>query len=105
MSRKSTVGYALNPARPAPLTPAQTAELRALAAQPDARIDTSDIPSLTEAFWKNAVRNPFYRPVKLQVTVRVDADVLAWLRSTGRGYQARLNAILRQAMLRDATKG
>jgi len=71
----------------------------------DARIDTSDVPPLTEAFWKNAVRNPFYRPVKQQVTVRVDADVLAWLRSAGRGYQARLNEILRQAMLRDAAKG
>ena len=90
---------------PAPLTPAQTAELAALATLPDARIDMSDIPPLTQAFWKNAVRNPFYRPVKQQVTVRLDADVLAWLRSTGRGYQGRLNDILRQAMLRDASKG
>jgi uncharacterized protein (DUF4415 family) len=104
MSRKSTVSYALDTERSVPLTPAQTAELAALAALPDAQIDTSDIPPLTEAFWKNAVRNPFYRPVKQQVTVRVDADVLAWLRSTGRGYQAKLNDILRQAMLRDAAK-
>jgi uncharacterized protein (DUF4415 family) len=104
MSRKSTVSYALDPERPAPLTPAQSAELADLAALPDARIDTSDIPPLTEAFWKNAVRNPFYRPVKQQVTVRLDADVLAWLRSTGRGYQGRLNDILRQAMLRHAVK-
>jgi uncharacterized protein (DUF4415 family) len=105
MSRKSTVSYELDPVRPAPLTPAQTKELRALATLPDTRIDTSDVPPLTEAFWKNAVRNPFYRPVKQQVTVRVDADVLAWLRSAGRGYQARLNQILRQAMLQDAAKG
>jgi uncharacterized protein (DUF4415 family)/uncharacterized DUF497 family protein len=104
MSRKSTVSYALDPERPAPLTPAQSAELADLAALPDARIDTSDIPPLAEAFWKNAVRNPFYRPVKQQVTVRLDADVLAWLRSTGRGYQGRLNDILRQAMLRRAVK-
>jgi uncharacterized protein (DUF4415 family) len=105
MNRKSTVSHELDPVQPAPLTPAQTTELRVLAALPDARIDTSDVPPLTEAFWQNAVRNPFYRPVKQQVTVRVDADVLAWLRSAGRGYQARLNEILRQAMLRDAAKG
>ena len=42
--------------------------------------------------------------MKQQVTVRVDADVLAWLRSTGRGYQSKLNDILRQAMLRASAK-
>jgi uncharacterized protein (DUF4415 family) len=42
--------------------------------------------------------------VKQQVTVRLDADVLVWLRSTGRRYQSRLNAILRQAMIRTVTK-
>jgi uncharacterized protein (DUF4415 family) len=104
MKKKSTVSYELDPERPAPLTPARKAELEALAARPDEQIDTSDIPPLSEAFWQNAVRNPFYRPVKQQVTVRVDADVLAWLRSTGRGYQSRLNDILRQAMLRGGTK-
>jgi uncharacterized protein (DUF4415 family) len=90
--------------RPAPLIGAQKAELEALAAIPDEQIDTSDIPPLSEAFWKNVVRNPFYRPVKQQVTVRVDADALAWLRSTGRGYQSRLNDILREAMLRAGAK-
>ena len=104
MKRKSTVRHELDPERPAPLTAAQTAELAALAALPDALIDTSDIPPLSEAYWRNAVRNPFYRPVKQQVTVRVDADVLAWLRSTGRGYQSRLNDILRLAMLRASAK-
>lgn len=104
MKRKNTVTYELDPERPAPLTAAQKAELGALAALPDEQIDTSDIPSLPKAFWKNAVRNPFYRPVKQQVTVRVDADVLAWLRSTGRGYQSKLNDILRQAMVRAGTK-
>ena len=92
------------PERRAPLTPARKAELAALAARPDEQIDTSDIPPLSETFWQNAVRKPFYRPVKQQVTVRVDADVLAWLRSTGRGYQSRLNDILRQAMLRASAK-
>jgi uncharacterized protein (DUF4415 family) len=104
MKRKNAVTYELDPQRPAPLTAAQKAELAALAAVPDGQIDTSDVPPLSETFWKNAVRNPFYRPVKQQVTVRVDADVLAWLRSTGRGYQSKLNDILRQAMLRAGSK-
>jgi hypothetical protein len=47
-----------------------------LAAVLDDQIDTSDIPPLPETFWQNAVRNPFYRPVKQRVTVRMDADVL-----------------------------
>jgi uncharacterized protein (DUF4415 family) len=104
MKRKSTVTYELDPERPAPLTKAQKAELAALAARPDGNIDTSEVPPLSEKFWKSAVRNPFYRPMKQQVTVRVDADVLAWLRSTGRGYQSKLNDILRQAMLRAGSK-
>jgi len=55
-------------------------DLVALSERPDDEIDFSDIPELTESFWQNAVRNPFYKPVKKQVTVRVDADVLQWLR-------------------------
>jgi uncharacterized protein (DUF4415 family) len=76
--------------------------LAALANRPDSDIDLSDIPELTEKFWQNAVRNPFYKPVKKQVTVRIDADVLAWLRGEDEtGYQSRLNAVLRQVMLED----
>ena len=46
--------------------------------------------------------NPFYRPVKKQITLRIDADILAWLRQQGpEGYQSRLNALLRSLMLRD----
>ena len=82
-----------------PLTRRQKAELAALARMPDAQIDYSDIPPLDEAFWKNAVQNPFYKPKKTSTTVRVDADVLAWLKAQGKGYQTRLNAILRSAMM------
>lgn len=79
--------------------------LSKLAQMPDSEIDFSDIPPLTEKFWKNAVKNPFYRPVKKQVTLRIDADVLAWLkRKDERGYQTRLNALLRRAMLSDLRK-
>jgi uncharacterized protein (DUF4415 family) len=65
------------------------------------RIDTSDIPPLGKRFFANASRSPFYRPLKQSTTVRLDADILAWLKAQGPGYQTRLNAILRAAMLRD----
>jgi uncharacterized protein (DUF4415 family) len=68
---------------------------------PDEMIDYSDIPPLGEDFWKNAIRNPYYKPVKKQLTVRLDADLIAWLRNAGKGYQTRLNNILRQEMLRE----
>jgi len=51
---------------------------------PDEKIDYSDIPALTGKFWENAVRKRFYRPVKQQLTVRLDADVIAWLRRQGK---------------------
>ena len=70
----------------------------------DADIDVSDIAPLDEEFFRRAVRNPFYRPVKQSTTVRLDADVLAWLRQQGPGYQTRLNAILREAMIRDTAR-
>ena len=84
-----------------PLTAARKRRLAKLAAQPDSAIDFSDLPELTEKFWQNAVHNPFYRPVKRQLTLRLDADVIAWLRKKGKGYQTRANALLRDAMLRD----
>ena len=87
-----------------PMTPARKRKLARIAARPDAEIDFSEIPPLKESFWKNAVRNPFYRPVKQQLTVRLDADVVAWLRQHGKGYQTRLNRVLREAMLEDIGK-
>jgi len=79
-------------------------QLGKLAARPDSTIDFSDIPPLAESFWTNAVRNPYYRPVKQQLTVRLDADIVAWLRRQGKGYQTRLNQVLRKAMLKDLEK-
>ncbi|MGC1415332.1 MAG: BrnA antitoxin family protein [Candidatus Acidiferrum sp.] len=84
-----------------PMTAARKRRFAKLEQLPDSEIDFSDIPELTEKFWKNAVRNPFYRPIKKQVTLRIDADVVAWLRRQGKGYQTRANAVLREAMLRD----
>ena len=82
-----------------PLTEGQRAELRELAQHPDSEIDLSDIPEWTDEMWRNAVRGRFYRPVKQQLTVRIDSDVLAWLKAHGKGYQTRINALLRAAML------
>lgn len=64
-----------------------------LAAMPDEDIDTSDIPELDEAFWQNArVRFP---GGKERLTVRFDEDMVQWFRSQGRGYQTKMNAVLR----------
>ena len=100
--RANSVERTLDPTAPPPLTEAQRAELRALAALPDTTIDTSDIPLLDDDFWRSARPNPCYRPVKRQLTLRLDADIIAWLRAAGPGYQTRLNSLLRQAMRQDA---
>jgi uncharacterized protein (DUF4415 family) len=71
-------------------------ELSALAARPDSKIDTSEIPEIAE--WSRAVVGKFYRPIKQSVTIRLDADVLAWLKSKGGRYQTRINQLLRGAM-------
>jgi uncharacterized protein (DUF4415 family) len=83
-----------------PLTEQRKAQLRALAQRPDSEIDYSDIAPLDDAFWARARPNPFFKPVKTHASVRIDSDVLTWLKSQGKGYQTRMNAILREAMLR-----
>jgi uncharacterized protein (DUF4415 family) len=74
----------------------QAKELAALARMPVDQIDLTDAPEVRE--WRGAVVGKFYRPIKLPVTIRVDADVLAWLKRQGRGYQTRINKLLRRAM-------
>jgi len=95
--KKKMVSYTMETLPP--LTEKDKAQLRRLAARPDDEIDMSDIPELTKEEWKHAVRGKFYRPVKKQITAKVDADVLDWLKSEGKGYQSRMNAILRREML------
>ena len=81
----------------------QDAEIERLLAKgtvSDDQLDLSDIPEITD--WSNAVRHgQFYRPVKQQTSVRLYADVLACLKSQGKGYQTRMNKILREAMLNE----
>ena len=88
-----------------PLPESVRAELAAFAEMSDEDIDFSDIPATTHEDWAGAVRGRFYRPIKQQLTVRIDADVLAWLKRDGeKGYQKRLNAILRDAMLKTSSR-
>ena len=84
-----------------PLTKRERAELEKLKRLPEHEIDTSDIPEWTEEMWKRAVRGKFYRPVKKAVSLRLDADVIAWLKKDGKGYQTRANRVLREKMLKE----
>ena len=59
----------------------------------DKEIDYSDIPELDDTFWANAVLE--YPVKKKPVTLRLDADVLDWFRSLGKGYQTKINSVLR----------
>lgn len=79
------------------LTAKKRAALRRLAQRPDREIDLSEIPEIRQ-FPSDAVIGRFYRPKKQSVTLRLDADVLAWLKASGEGYQTRVNAYLRQLM-------
>ena len=87
-----------------PLSAPHQAQLEALANKPDDGIDYSNIPAMDDEQWSDAARGKFYRPLKTQASVRIDADVMEWLNRPGKGYQIRLNAILREAMLRDQNK-
>ena len=101
--RTKTVSYTLDTLPP--LTEAQEVHLKALALRPESEIDYSDISASTEDQLQHARRGVFYRPVKRQITARVDADVLDWLKAQGKGYQSRINAILRREMLAASKQG
>lgn len=79
------------------LSDEQRAEIDALAQLPSESIDTSDIPEILD--WSDAKRGLLYRPMKRQITLRLDADVVAWFKanaSGGRGYQTEINRVLRE---------
>jgi len=81
------------------LTAAKRKRLANLAKLPESRIDLSDIPEIRN-LPSDAVVGRFYRPKKTSVTIRLDADVLAWLKAAGEGYQTRVNTYLRTLMRR-----
>lgn len=64
-----------------------------LDAMTDEDIDTSDVTALDSDFFKRA--KVVMPPEKKHVSIRLDADVLAWMKSQGKGYQSRINAVLR----------
>ena len=83
------------------LPPDVQEQLLALDELADEDIDLSDIPETTD--WTGAVRGKFYRPVKQQITLRIDADVIAWFKAQtpqGRGYQTNINQALREHVQR-----
>jgi uncharacterized protein (DUF4415 family) len=79
------------------LTKEQQQDVRAIALKKDEDIDFSDVPPVLD--WSGAEIGKFYRPTKKPVTMRLDSDVIAWLKSGGRGYQTKANWLLRHAML------
>lgn len=81
------------------LSATQQAQLDRLAAMKEAEIDTSDIAEV--ANWRGARRGLFYRPIKKQLTLRIDADVVDWFKKRatgGQGYQTKINGALREYM-------
>lgn len=74
-----------------------SAEIAALEAMSDEDIDFSDMPEVTD--WSGAVRGKFYRPEKQAVTIRLDADVVAWFKGREPKYQTAVNRVLRDYML------
>ena len=84
------------------LTKQQKRDVRAIAAKKDEDIDFSD--ALPVLDWSAAAIGKFYRPEKKPVTMRLDSDVLEWLKGFGKGYQTRVNLLLRHAMASTAEK-
>ena len=83
-------------------TASQKRELKALAAMKDEAIDFSDIPEQLD--WSGAKRGRFYKPVKQQLTLRLDADLVHWFKKNGTGYQTRINTALRDYVKKQGRK-
>ena len=78
------------------LAAAQKRDIATIAAKTDASIDFSEMPEILD--WTGAEVGQFYRPVKRPVTIRLDGDIIDWLKTYGRGYQTKANLLLRHAM-------
>ena len=80
-----------------PLPAVEKAELDALAALPDDKMNTAALPEQTD--WSDRQRGLFFLPIKKQLTLRLDADLIHWFKThlpTGEGYQSRINRALRE---------
>ena len=98
MSARNTVKFKLDPKNPARLSAEQRKRLAALAAMPDAKIDYSDIRKQTGMVQWTRPGALVPTENKQQVTLRLDADVLSFFKDTGKRYQSRINAALREYM-------
>jgi len=78
------------------LSKKQAREIKNLASTKDDDVDLYAKPEVRD--WSESMVGKFYRPIKKPLTIRVDADVLAWLKGQGKGYQTRINHLLRNAM-------
>ena len=79
-------------------------QIRTLESLADDQIDTTDAPEILD--WSDARRGVFYRPVKQQITLRLDADIIAWFKAHargGRGYQTDINGALRAHVKRSTS--
>lgn len=83
------------------ITSDQRKMLQKLAEARDSDIDTADIPEISDEKWNEARRTNFFRPLKHSVTIRLDADVVAWFKDHAEGgkYQTEMNQVLRKHML------
>ena len=81
-----------------PFSADEMAQLERLANLPDEAIDTDDIPEAPAENWSNARRPDLYKPIKRPVTIRLDADVIAWFKAHGESgsYQTEINKVLRK---------
>jgi len=96
MNARNTVKYRLDPSNPPPATEEQKRRLEAIANLPDTAIDYSDIPRQTTAVQWSRPGMMLPNENKQQITLRVDADVLSFFKGTGKRYQSRINAALRE---------
>ena len=98
--KKATIKQTLDTENAPAYSVEEQEQLRVLRQMRDDEIDLSDIPELSNDQLAKAVRNPNYKPIKKSTTIRIDLEVLDWLKESGEGYQTRLNNILRLAMMR-----
>lgn len=96
MSARSTVKFRINPKLPRPLTPVQRKRLTAVAANPDSEIDCSDIPCQAPPVQWSRPDALTPSENKQQITLRLDSDILSFFKNTGKRYQSRINAALRE---------
>jgi uncharacterized protein (DUF4415 family) len=85
------------------LTEDQKRQVAAVATKKEADIDLSEMPEVLD--WSGAEIGKFYRPAKKPITIRLDTDIVAWLKSYGQGYQTKVNLLLRHAMQASRGRG